>query len=178
MRREKRVNAQPHNPVLLFRQSMDRRNGAQKHFWSSPPCKAKQTLPLNFSSHFLSSPPCCKVLGFTLTTSRAQQLHMWKNSSCTMPENSTCSRQLEWDYWRKNRILAQWKIRWIRWFLAHFSFSLYACPAPLPHTLRAGWRSLSYRNSWRNIISMTKSKIGSSCMWPESPTMSAGRHWG
>lgn len=46
-----------HNPITpLFCQSMDWRNGAQKHFCSCPPCKAKQVLPLNVPPHFLNSP--------------------------------------------------------------------------------------------------------------------------
>lgn len=161
-----------HNSItlLFFCQRLDWRNGAQKHFCSSPPCKAKQVLPLNFSPHFLNCPPCLQ--GPSLHPDHWEQLHVWRNSSSTTPENSTSSRHLEWDYWSKTRILAQWKMH----KMIPGSFSL--CPAPLPHTLSAGWRSLSYRNSWRNIMSMTKSKMGSSCMCPESPRMSAGRHWG
>lgn len=88
-----------HNPITLFFsscQSMDWRNRAQKHFCSSPPCKAKQMLPLNFPSHFLNSAPCLQ--GPVLHPDHLRAEHSsctWRNSSSVLPENSTCSRYLE-----------------------------------------------------------------------------------
>lgn len=167
-----------HNPITLF--FCQRENGLEKWgtetFLFQTSLYSKTDTPTKFFTPFPELPPLSA--GSLTTESRARQLNVWRNSSSILPENSTSSGHLEWDYWRKNRILAQWKIRCTRWSLAHFPFSLHTCPAPLPHTLSAGWRSFSYRNSWRNIMSMTKSKMGSSCMWPEFPRMSAGRHRG
>lgn len=69
-----------HNPITLFFsscQSTDWRNGAQKHFCSSPPCKAKQMPPLNFPPHFLNSAPCLQGPGLHPDHLRAE------HSSCT-----------------------------------------------------------------------------------------------
>lgn len=70
------------------------------------------------------------------------------------------------------------------------SFSLFPAHLPQPSALHtqcrcfflslqtAGERALSYSNSWRHVIGMTKTKVCSSCMWPEPSRKSAGRYWG
>lgn len=138
-----------HNPITLFFsfcQCMDWRNGAQQRICSSPPCKTQEMLPLNSPPHFLHfcPLPAGSVASPGPPESSAQQLHTWRSPSSVLPENSICSRHLEWDYWGKNRISAQWKVRCTRWSLAHFPFSLHTCPAPMPRTLGsgAGWMKI------------------------------------
>lgn len=91
-----------HNPITLYFPSSpasgDWRNWAQQHICSSPPCKAQEMLPLHFPPHFLHF--CPLSASPWPPESRAQQLHVWRSPSSVLPENSICSRHLEWDSWR------------------------------------------------------------------------------
>lgn len=73
----------------------------------------------------------CRVLGFTLTT--WEQMHVWRNSSSTMPENSTSSRHL--DYWRKIQDFSSVEDKMHKMIPGSFSLFPPHLPCPsAPHT--------------------------------------------